>query len=325
MSELSRDGFPWAVRGALAGGLGALGLTVYAGSLRGAGSPLVWNGAALLAVCLLLTGEAARRRLDRLSPCFAGAGGAGLLVLGLFLALTRSAPEAGVPLLLSAVVYLFLRLGLEAGLTAVVAGAAAGSLLGGSDAGTAPLLCLFFLSIPRPAPRRWQILSLLGIGVVSAVCDQAGWIFPGLPLLPVVVAPWLLSFGSPRPWRWTMAAALLALPWLWPDEGEERTAEEALGLAAGLLLLAVPLARQLMREPDSAAAQAALRPLVAAAVVAVAWMVPVGLEPRWPWLGALLMAPLLGWVAWRMRSGWLWLPAALAALSAVASILRESL
>jgi hypothetical protein len=303
MSDPAHDGFPWAVRGALAGGLGALGLAVLAVSLPGLGAPLVWNGAALLALGLLLGGEAARRRLDRLSPCFAGAGGAGLLVLGLSLALTRSAPEAGVPLLLAAVVYLFLRLGLEAGLTAVVAGAAAGSLLGDSDVGTAPLLCLFFLSIPRPAPRRWQILSLLGIGVVSAVCDQAGWFSPGLSVFLLVVAPWLLSFGSPRPWRWTMTAALLAFLWLWPDKGEELwSAEGSLALAAALLLLAVPFARKLVHEPGSSADLAALRPLLAVAVVAIASMVPLGLTPHWPWLGALLIALLLGWMASRLRS-----------------------
>lgn len=318
MSDPAHDAFPWAVRGALAGGLGALGLLTREHPWLVPTSPMAWSGTALLALCLLLTAEAVRRRSDRWSQGLVGAGVATLLTLGLLLAMTRPAPEAGYPVLLAAAAYAFLRLGMDAGLPVVAAGVAAGSLLGGGDAGTTLLLCVLFIAFSSPVPSRWQIVSLIGIGLVCGVLDQVGWVFPGLSLLALVIPPWLLHFGSPRPWRWTAITALLALFWFWPTGSEEpRTAEVALATAAGLLLLAVPLVRQLARQPDSTAARSALQPLLAATVVAVAWTVPLWLAPRWPWSGALLMVPLLGWVAWRLSARWLWLPAVMAALAAL--------
>jgi hypothetical protein len=199
-----------------------------------------------------------------------------------------------------------------------VAGLAAGGFVAATDAGGPLLLCLLFIAFARPAPSRWQIASLLGIGVICAVVGLSGRLVPELSLLPMVIAPWLLHFGSPRPWRWTAIAALLALLWFWPAENEEpRTAVVALALAAGLLLLAVPLARRLARALESTAARAALQPLLAAAVVAISWSVRLEMEPRWPWIGALLAAPLLGWIGWRLSARWLWIPAAMASLAAL--------
>ena len=314
MSNPARDGFSWSVRGALAGGFVPAVLFTRNDDGLEPTSPVAWGGAVLLALCLLLLAELVRRRSDRWSQGLASAGVAQLLALGLMLVMTRPMPEAGYPVLLAAAAYAVLRLGGETGLAVIAAGAVAGSLLGGTDAGTSLLLCLVFLAFSREEPSRWQIASLIGIGVVCGVLEQTGQVFPGLALLPLVLAPWLLHFGAARPWRWTLLAAVLALLWFWPTgEKEPRTAEVALASAAGLLLLALPPARRLKREPDSEAVSRTLEPLLAAAVIVVAWVVPLGLAPRWPWLGFLLMAPLLMWVGWRLSSAWLWLLAGLSA------------
>jgi hypothetical protein len=318
----------WAFRGAILGAAGALFLVtrVYPGLIPT--SPLVWNGIACLALCLLLVAEIVRRWWDRLSQGLVGAGGAALLMLGLFLALTLPAPEAGYPVLLAAAVYVFLRLGVDAGLLVTAVGLAAGVLLGGSDLGLYTISCLIFVFFSRSAPSRWQILGLLGIGAAfAALKDVLSFSHLAevlLWLLTLVIAPWLLHFGAPRPWRWTWVAALLALRWLWMGTQAETSWPAGVALAgvAGLLCLAIPLARQLARDPESAAARMALEPLLGAAVVAVAFAVPLEMEPYRPWVGAALATPLLIWVDRRLKGSWLWLPTVGAAIAAVALFVK---
>lgn len=312
--ERSSQAWQWALRGAFLGAAGTLEFLTREHSRQVPTSPVLWNGAALVALGLLVAAEAVRRRSERGSQGLAGAGVGMLLLLGLFLAMTRPAPEAGYLLILVAAVYTFLRLGPETGLFVMLVGAAEGGFLAGIHAGSGLLFCLLFLAFARPKPQRWQVAALLGIGGFCAAAALAGWFPPEMRLLPTVIAPWLLHFGSAHPWRWTAIAAALALLWFWPGEGEEpRTAEMALALAAGLLLLAAPLARRLAREPrepDFSAARSALLPLVAAAVLAVAWVVPHELRQRGTAFGALLMVLLLSWVGRRLHLRWLWVPAA---------------
>ena len=319
---MERSSYPvawqWALRGAFAGAAGTLELLASERSREMPTSPVLWNGAALLALGLLLTAEVLRHRSVRWSQGLAGAGMGALFLLGLFLTITRPAPEAGYPLLLATAAYALLRLGLMTGLLVTLIGIADGGFLAGTDVGGPLLLCLLFFAFTGSTRPRWQIASLLGIGGVCAAAGLAGWFPPEMKLLPTVVAPWLLHFGSSRPWRWTALAAVLALLWFWPAEGEDpRTAETALALAAGLLLLAAPLVRQLAREPDSSAARSALQTLRAAAVVAVAWAVPLEIERRRPWLAVLLAIPLLVWVGRRLQARWLWVPAVMAVLAAL--------
>lgn len=327
--DLSLPAIQWAFRGAVLGAAGSLFLLTRSDPWPVATSPIVWNGIAFLALCLLLIAEAVRRRRDRLSQGLVGAGGAALLVLGLFLALALPAPEVGWPVVLAAAVYVFLRLGVDAGLLVAAMGLAAGALLGGSGFGLYAITGLVFIFFSRSAPTRWQILGLIGIGATFAALSR---IPPSSELaevlswgLPLVIAPWLLHFGTPWPWRWTWVSALFALRLLWRVAVLEETAWPAgvaLAMAAGLLLLAAPLARQLVRDPGSTAPRLALQPLLAVAAVAIAWSIPLGMEPLRPWLGAALMVPLLGWIGRRTRSSWLWLPTLGATLAAVALFLK---
>jgi hypothetical protein len=170
---------------------------------------------------------------------------------------------------------------------------------------------LFFVLCSRSAPSRLQILGLIGIGLGTVLAALAGVPAQASTLPSLVVAPWLLHFGHPRPWRWTAVASLLAFSSLWSSLLREETPwppGAALALAAGLLLLAVPPARQLAREPGSPAASLTLEPLLAVAVVAIVWAIPLAMEPRRPWLFAALMIPSLGWIGWRLNSRWIVLP-----------------
>lgn len=285
-------------------------------------SPVVWNVTVLLAACLLLAAEAVRSWSDRLSQSLVGAGVAALLVPGLFFALNRPLSEFGCLVVLAvAVGYAFLRLGMDAGLLVTAAGMAAGGLLGGSELGVPLLACLVFVCLSRSVPSRRQIVGLIGISAACVLAGFAGWASVAVPVLRVVV-PWSLHFGSSRPWRWTAIASVLAFLSLVLQDSPQ-TAEGALALAAGLLLLAVPLARRSVRDADPGAAHAALAPLLAATVVATALGLQRGMEADRPWLGALLAVPLLGWVGWRFRARWFWLPVLAAAFAALGLFARN--
>ncbi|HEV7783982.1 MAG TPA: hypothetical protein VGQ28_01530, partial [Thermoanaerobaculia bacterium] len=275
-------------------------------------------GVAILCTLLLLAGAGLRRRLPWLADSLWCAASGGLIV-GSVAAVHPAAlipGWLGIGVAFLAAIFVVVRLDLRSGLSVVLIGLAGALIVTGLAAPGSVLLpgLLLWACLWDRLVIAWIVVALIvSITWRAASGDpgDAGAFLGTLASLAVllVLPPWLAQWGSARPQAWSAVSAVawVGLFWIFGRvEGglvEPWRGAAALGCAGIALLLALPGALRLRRDPESAVARATVAPLLAASAFLAAVALPFELERAWKGIGCALAAPAVAWLAARLRDG----------------------